>query len=216
LDNLFQKIKESDMNEVKLIVKGDTDGSVEALCDSFQKLGTEEVAVNIIRKAVGGVNEADVNMASASDAVIIGFHVRANSAAKKLAEDQEIEIKLYQIIYEAIEDLQKAMSGMLAPELKEKYLGTALVKQVFRIKKVGAVAGCYVEKGAMTNSGKVRLYRSDILIHEGELAVLKHYADEVKEVKAGSECGIRIENYNDIKDGDVLENYIIEEIARKL
>ncbi len=180
LDNLFQKIKESDMNEIKLIVKGDTDGSVEALCDSFQKLSTEEVKVNIIRKAVGGINEADVNMASASDAVIIGFHVRANSAAKKLAEDESIEIKLYQIIYEAIEDMQKALSGMLAPELKEKYLGTALVKQVFKIKKVGSIAGCYVEKGAMTNSGKVRLYRNDIMVHEGELAVLKHYADELK------------------------------------
>jgi translation initiation factor IF-2 len=216
LDNLFQKIKESDMNEVKLIVKADTDGSVEALCDSFQKLSTEEVKVNIIRKAVGGINEADVNMASASDAVIIGFHVRANSAAKRLADDENIEIKIYQIIYEAIEDLQKAMSGMLAPELKEKYLGTALVKQVFRIKKVGSVAGCYVEKGMMTNSGRVRLYRNDIMIHEGELAVLKHYADEVKEVKAGSECGIRIDNYNDIKEGDILENFIIEEIARKI
>jgi translation initiation factor IF-2 len=216
LDNLFQKIKESDMHTVKLVVKGDTDGSVEALCDSFQKLATDEVNVNIIRKAVGGINEADVNMASASDAVIIGFHVRANSAAKKLAEDEKVEIKLYQIIYEAIEDLQKAMSGLLAPELKEKYLGTALVKQVFKIKKVGSVAGCYVEKGMMTNSGKVRLYRDDIMIHEGVLASLKHYADEVPEVKAGSECGIRIENYNDIKEGDVLENYIIEEIARKL
>ncbi len=216
LDNLFQKIKEHSMNEIKLIVKGDTDGSVEALCDSFQKLSTEEVVVNIIRKAVGGINEADVNMASASDAIIIGFHVRANNTAKKMAEDEGVEIKLYHIIYEAIEDIQNAMQGMLSPEMVEKYMGTAVVKQVFKIKKVGTIAGCAVEKGRITNTGFVRLYRDDIMIHEGKLSSLKHYANEVKEVKAGSECGIGIDSYNDIKEGDVIENFIVEEVARKL
>ncbi len=216
LDNLFQRIKEDNMNEIKLIVKADTDGSVEALCDSFQKLGTDEILVNVIRRGVGGINEADVSLASASDGIIIGFHVRANSAAKKLAEDENVEIKLYQIIYEAIEDLQKAMLGMLAPEQVEVYRGTALVKQVFKIKKVGVIAGCYVEKGSMTNEGMVRVYRNDIMIHEGKLASLKHYANEVKEVKAGSECGIGIEDYNDIKEGDHIENYVIQEVARKL
>ncbi|MCD4796775.1 MAG: translation initiation factor IF-2 [Candidatus Cloacimonetes bacterium] len=216
LDNLFQKIKEHEMSEIKLIVKGDTDGSVEALCDSFQKLSTEDVVVNIIHKAVGGINEADVNLASASDALIIGFHVRANSVAKKSAEDEKVEIRIYQIIYEAIEDIKLSMQGLLAPEFKEKYLGTAMVKQVFKIKNVGTIAGVTVEKGIITNSGKVRLYRNDILVHEGELSSLKHYSEEVKQVKAGSECGIGIADYNDIKEGDLIENYIIEEIQRKL
>lgn len=216
LDNLFQRIKEDKMNEIKLIVKADTDGSVEALCDSFQKLSTDEIMVNVIRRGVGGINEADVSLASASDGIIIGFHVRANNSAKKLAEDENVEIKLYQIIYEAIEDLQSAMLGMLEPEDVEVYRGTALVKQAFRIKKVGVIAGCYVEKGTMTNEGMVRVYRNDIMIHEGKLASLKHYANEVKEVKSGSECGIGIENYNDIKEGDHIENYVIQQVARKL
>ena len=216
LDNLFQKIKENTMSEIKLIVKADTDGSVEALCDSFQKLGTNDVAVNIIHKGVGGINEADVNLAAASDAIIIGFQVRANNATKKMAEEENIEIKLYQIIYEAIEDIQNAMQGMLAPDLVERLLGTAVVKQAFRIKKVGTIAGCAVEKGVITNAGQVRLYRNDILIHDGRLSSLKHYSEEVKEVRAGSECGIGIDAFNDIKEGDIIENYIREEVARKL
>ena len=216
LDNLFQKIKEHEMSEIKLIVKGDTDGSVEALCDSFQKLSSDEVIVNIIHKAVGGINEVDINLAAASDAIIIGFHVRANSIAKKLAEDEKVEIKLYQVIYEAIEDIELAMQGLLAPELKEVFLGSAVVKQVFKIKNVGTIAGVAVEKGTIRNTGKVRLYRNDIMIHEGELSSLKHYADEVDEVKAGSECGIGITGYNDIKENDVIENYIVEKVIRKL
>jgi len=216
LDNLFQRIKENKMSEIKLIVKADTDGSVEALCDSFQKLSTDEVLVNIIRKAVGGINEADVNMASASDAIIIGFHVRAGTAAKKLAEDEKVEIKLYQIIYEAIEEIESAMTGMLKPKFEEKYMGTATVKQAFRIKKVGTIAGVAVEKGVIRNEGVVRVYRNDIVIHEGKLSSLKHYSEEVEELKAGTEGGIGIENFNDIKADDVIENYIVEEIKRKL
>lgn len=216
LGNLFQRIKENEMSEIKLIVKADTDGSVEALCDSFQKLSTEEVLVNIIRKAVGGVNEADVNMASASDAIIIGFHVRAGTAAKKLAEDENVEIKLYQIIYEAIEEIESAMTGMLKPKFEEKYMGTAAVKQAFRIKKVGTIAGVAVEKGVIRNEGVVRIYRNDIVIHEGTLSSLKHYSEEVAELKAGTEGGIGIENFNDIKAGDIIENYIVEEVERKL
>ena len=216
LDNLFQKIKEHEMSEIKLIVKGDTDGSIEALCDSFQKLSTDEVLMNIIHKAVGGINEADVNLASASNAIIIGFHVRASNMAKKLAEEENVEIKVYQIIYEAIEDIELAMQGLLAPEFQEKYLGSAVVKQIFKIKKVGTIAGVTVEKGIIRNTGKVRLYRDDIMIYEGELSSLKHYADEVEEVKAGSECGIGIQGYNDIKEGDIIENFIVEEVVRKL
>ncbi|MDP8203082.1 MAG: translation initiation factor IF-2 [Candidatus Tenebribacter mawsonii] len=216
LDNLFQRIKEDQMSEIKLIVKADTDGSVEALCDSFQKLSTEDVVVNIIRKAVGGINEADVNMASASDAIIIGFHVRAGTSAKKLAEDENVEIKLYQIIYEAIEEIESAMTGMLKPKFEEKYLGTAVVKQAFRIKGVGVIAGVAVEKGAIHNDGVVRIYRNDIIIHEGKLSSLKHYSEEVKELKAGTEGGIGIEKFNDIKTADIIENYIVKEVARKL
>ncbi len=216
LDNLFQKIKENKMSEVKLVVKGDTDGSVGALCDSFQKLSTDEVVVNIIRKAVGGINEADINLAAASNAIIIGFHVRAQSKAQKLAEQENVQIKLYQIIYEAIEDVKNAMSGMLEPEHIEKTLGNAIVKQVFKITGVGAIAGCSVEKGKITNKGKVRLFRNDILVHEGNLDSLKHYKNDAKEVIAGRECGIGIENYNDIKEGDIIENYIIAEKKRKL
>ncbi|MCF7858474.1 MAG: translation initiation factor IF-2 [Candidatus Cloacimonetes bacterium] len=216
LDNLFQRIKEDNMSEIKLIVKADTDGSVEALCDSFQKLSTDEVIVNIIRKAVGGINEADVNMASASDAIIIGFHVRAGTSAKKLAEDEKVEIKLYQIIYEAIEEIQSAMTGLLKPKFSENYLGTAVVKKVFKIKNVGTIGGVAVEKGAIRNEGVVRVYRNDIIVHEGKLSSLKHYSEEVKEIKAGTEGGIGIEKFNDIKEGDVIENYIVEELERKL
>ncbi|MCD6176639.1 MAG: translation initiation factor IF-2 [Candidatus Cloacimonetes bacterium] len=216
LDNLFQRIKENQMSEIKLIVKADTDGSVEALCDSFQKLSTDEVVVHIIRKAVGGINDADVNMASASNAIIIGFHVRAGTSAKKLAEDENVEIKLYQIIYEAIEEIESAMTGMLKPKFVEKYFGTAIVKQVFRIKGVGTIAGVTVEKGVIRNTGVIRIYRNDIIIHEGKLASLKHYSEEVKELKAGTEGGIGIENYNDIKTDDIIENYIVEEVERKL
>ncbi|MCD4819884.1 MAG: translation initiation factor IF-2 [Candidatus Cloacimonetes bacterium] len=216
LSNIFQKIKESKTSEIKLIVKGDTDGSVEALCDSFQKLGTDEVMVNIIRKSVGGINEADVHLAKASDALIIGFHVRANSSAQKLADTEKVSIHIYQIIYEAIDTIKLAMQGMLAPTFEEKVLGRALIKQIFRIKKVGLIAGCFVEKGVIRKETKMRLFRNDIKIYEGNLATLKHFSEEVKEVKAGSDCGIALENFSDIKENDILENYLIEEIERKL
>ena len=214
LDNLFQKIKDQELAEIKMIVKGDTDGSVEALCDSFQKLSNEEVQVSIIHKGVGGITEADVNMASASDAFIIGFHVRPSSASRKLAEDEGVELKIYHIIYEAIEDLQKAMVGMLAPELKEVFVGSAEVRQAFRIKKLGTIAGCFVDKGSIKSDCKIRLFRNNILVHDGTISSLKHFSQDVKEVKAGSECGIGIENFNDIKDGDSIECYRIEEVSR--
>jgi len=216
LDNLFQKIKEHEMSELRIIVKADTDGSVEALCDSFQKLSTEEVMLNIIHRAVGGINEADVHLASASDAIIVGFHVRANSTAKKLAEDEKIQITIYHVIYDAIEDIQRAMEGMLSPELKEIFLGNALVKQIFKIKKVGTIAGCFIEKGVITKDAKIRLFRNNIMIHEGKIISLKHFSEEVNEVRAGSECGIGIEHYNDLKEGDVIEAFKVEEISRKL
>jgi len=216
MSNLFQKIKEHNMNEVKLIVKADTDGSMEALCDSFEKLSNDEVMVNIIRRGVGGIIEADVNLAITSEAIIIGFQVRTNSQAKVLAEDNNVEIKNYRVIYDAIEDLRKAISGMLEPIFAEKFLGNARVKEVFRIRKVGAIAGCAVEKGVIRKSALVKLYRNDSVVFEGKISSLKHYAEDAAEVKVGTDCGIGIENFNDIKEGDIIEAYEMEEVERKL
>jgi translation initiation factor IF-2 len=216
LNNLFQKIKEHEMSDIRLIIKADTDGSVDVLADSLQKLSNDEVVVNIIRKAVGGINEADVSLASASDAIILGFHVRTSNAAKKLAEEEKIDIRIYHIIYELIDHVKSAMQGMLKPLYEEKYLGSAIIRQLFRIKKVGVIAGCYVEKGIIKKDSKIRIFRNDVMIHEGNLATLKHFAELAVEVKAGSECGISVEGYNDIKEGDVVENYVVEQVTRKL
>jgi translation initiation factor IF-2 len=216
LNNLFSKIKQNEMSELRLIVKADTDGSVEAVCDSLQKLSNDEVMVNIIRKSVGGIMEADVNLASASDAIIIGFHVRANAKAKKLSEELNIEIKTYQIIFDAINDIKSAMQGMLAPEIKEKFVGQLLVKQTFKIKKVGTIAGCFVEKGSAIKTGLARVFRDDVNIHEGKIGSLKHFDQEVNEIKAGSDCGVTLKDFNDIKENDVIEIYINEEIKRDL
>ncbi len=216
LQNIFARIKEDQMSELKLIIKGDTDGSVEALADSFQKLSNEEVAVNIIHKSVGGINEADVSLASASDAIIIGFHVRANQQAKKVAEDENVEIKIYQVIYAAIDDVKKGLEGMLKPEFEEKALGTVAIRQLFKMKKLGNIAGCYVEKGSIQRSCNVRLYRNDVLIYEGKLGSLKHYQNEASEVKAGTDCGLTLDNYQDIREGDVLECYTIQQVEKKL
>lgn len=216
LQNIFARIKEDQINELNIIIKADTDGSLEALSDSFQKQSNEEVAVNIIHRSVGGINEADVSLAAASDAIIIGFHVRANAQAKKLAEDERVEIKLYQVIYQAIDDIRSALEGMLKPEFEDKILGSVVVRQIFKIKKIGTIAGCYVEKGVIQRNCNIRLYRSDVLVHEGKLASLKHYQNEASEVKAGSECGLMIENYSDIHEGDIVECYTIQTIAKKL
>jgi len=216
LQNIFARIKEDQINELNLIIKADTDGSVEALADSFQKLSNEEVMVNIIHKSVGGINEADVSLASASNAIIIGFHVRANQQAKKMAEDERVEIKSYQVIYNAIDDVHSALEGMLKPEFEEKALGTVAIRQIFKIKKLGTIAGCYVEKGVIQRNCNIRLFRNDVLIHEGKLASLKHYQNEASEVKAGSDCGLTIEGYNDLRESDVIECYTIHQIEKKL
>ncbi len=216
LTNLFSKIKENEMSELRLIIKADTDGSVEAICDALQKLSNEEVMVNVIRKSVGGIMEADVNLASASDAIILGFHVRANAKAKKLAEELSVEVKLYSIIFDAIEDIKSAMSGMLAPEIREKFIGQVLVKQTFKIKKVGTVAGCFVEKGSAIKTGLARVFRDDVKIHEGRIASLKHFDLEVNEIKAGSDCGITLKDFNDVKENDIIEIYLNEEFKRDI
>lgn len=216
LHNIFDRIKENETLAIDLIVKADTDGSVEALCDSFEKLSTDKVRVQIIRKAVGGINEADVSLAAASNAIIIGFHVRTNGKAERLAELEGVEIKLYHIIYDAIEDLRSAMEGMLAPKIVEQATGSARIKEVFKVKKIGNVAGCAVESGYIVNSGKARIYRDDVLLYEGKLSSLKHFANDVKTVRAGTECGIGFENFNDLKKGDIIESYIEVEEKQKL
>lgn len=216
LHNIFDRIKANETLTIDLIVKADTDGSVEALCDSFEKLSTEKIKVQIIRKAVGGINEADVSLASASNAIILGFHVRTNGKAQKQADVEKVEIKLYHIIYDAIEELRSAMEGMLAPKLVEKATGSARVKEVFKIKKLGNIAGCAVESGYIENSGKARIYRNDVMLYEGKLSSLKHFSNDVKVVKAGTECGIGFENYNDLKEGDVIESFIEVEEKQKL
>lgn len=215
-ENLFMKIKEKEKSDIKLIVKADTDGSVEAFCDAIQKLSNDEVMVNIIHKGVGAIVEADVNLAIASNALIVGFHVRADNKAKKLAEDNNVEIKTYQIIYEGINDIKKALEGLIEPDYKEVFVGSAVVKQIFKIKGVGVIAGCAVDKGKILKNSIARLYRNNGLIFQGKLSSLKHFAEDVSEVKAGSECGIGIHNFNDIKEGDIIEAYIEEEVQRTL
>ncbi len=216
LQNIFARIKEDQINNLNVILKTDTDGSAEALADSFQKLSNDEVSVNIIHKSVGGITEADVSLASASDAIIIGFHVRYGQVAKKLAEDEGIQIKLYQVIYDAIDDVRAALEGMLTPTIEEQSIGSATVKQVFKIKKIGTIAGCQVDRGIIQSNCLIRLYRNDVLITEDKLSSLKHYANDVKEVRAGIECGLSLVSFSDIKEGDIIEAYIEQEVAKKL
>lgn len=214
LDNLYDKIKLKEMTDLRLIVKADMDGSLEAFCDSLQKLSTDEVLVNIIHKSVGSIVEADINLAAASEAIIIGFQVRTENKAKKLAEDLNIEIRTYQVIYDGINDIQLALEGLTEPEYEEKFIGSANVKEIFRIKGVGNIAGCAVDKGVIRNDSILRLYRDNGLIYEGKVSSLKHFSNDVEEVRAGSECGIGIQNFNDIKEGDIIEAYKLEEVKK--
>ena len=216
LDEIGRRLAIGNFQELNIIVKGDVDGSIEALSDSLLKLSTEEIQVNIIHKAVGQISESDVMLASASDAVIIGFQVRPSVIARKLAEKEEIDIRLYSIIYDAINDLKDAMQGMLSPEIREEITGTVDVQEVFKITKVGTIAGCLVTNGKVYRDSKVRIIREGIVIHTGKLDVLKRFKDEAKEVVSGLECGISIKNFNDIKVGDVIEVFKETEIARKL
>ncbi len=216
LDEIGRRIALGDFKELNLIIKGDVDGSVEALSDSLQKLSTENVNVNIIHKAVGQISDTDVNLASASDAIIIGFNVRPSASARRLAEQDQVQIKTYSIIYDVINDVKEAMEGMLSPEIKEEVTGTAEVRETFKISKIGTVAGCMVTSGKIYNHSKVRLIREGIVIYDGELASLKRFKDDVKEVSKGYECGLMIKNYNNIEVGDVVEAYQSYEVKRKL
>jgi len=216
LDDIGKRIQIGDFQELNLIVKGDVDGSVEAVSDSLLKLSTEKIQVNVIHKGVGQISEADVTLASASDAIIIGFQVRPSAIARKAAEREGIDIRLYSVIYKAIEEIEEAMKGMLAPEFKEEVLGTAEIRETFRISKVGTIAGCFVTEGKLLRNAKVRVIRDGIVKYDGELGSLKRFKDDVKEVKVNYECGLNIDKYNDLKVGDVIEAYHEVEVAPKL
>jgi len=216
LEEIGRRLAIGDFKELNVIVKGDVDGSIEALTDSLLKLSTEEIAVNVIHKAVGAISESDVLLASASDAIIIGFQVRPTGQARKIAETEEIDIRLYSIIYQAIEEMKDAMEGMLSPDIIEEVLGTAEVRDIFKISKVGTIAGSFVLEGNITRSAKVRLIRDGIVIYNGKLATLKRFKDDVKEVKFGYECGMALEKFNDLQVGDQFEAYHEVEVAKKL
>ena len=211
LDDLFSKVSSGDLKNLNIIVKADVQGSVEAVKQSLVELSNEEVKVNVIHAAVGAISETDVSLADSSNSIIIGFNVRPDSKAKNLAEQSKIDIKIYRVIYEAIEDIKKALKGMLAPKLEDVYLGKAEVRETFKITGVGMVAGCYVTEGKILRSGKLRIYRDDVMICEGNVLQLKRFKDDVKEVQQGYECGMSIENFNDIKVGDFIECYTVQE-----
>jgi len=213
MEDMFAQIKAGEIQEFPVVIKADVQGSVEALAGTLEKLGNDDIKVRILHSAVGGINESDVTLAKASNALIIGFNVRANAMARDLARRDNQEIRYYSIIYDVAEDMKKALSGMLAPELREKFIGYAEVRQAFNITKVGRVAGCYITEGIVRRGAKVRLLRDNVVIHEGALSQLKRFKDDAKEVREGYECGMSFENYNDIQVGDVIECYEIEEIA---
>ncbi|MFT5072550.1 MAG: translation initiation factor IF-2, partial [Chitinophagales bacterium] len=216
LDEIGRRIALGQFKELNVILKGDVDGSVEALSDSFSKLSTEEIQINIIHKGVGAITETDVMLASASDAIIIGFNVRPAGNARQLADKEEIDIRYYSIIYAAIDDLKDAMEGMLAPEMKEEILGTAEIREIFKISKVGSIAGCMVMDGKISRNSRIRIIREGVVVHAGELIALKRFKDDVKEVAKGYDCGIQIKGYNDIEERDVIEAYHEVAIKKKL
>jgi len=216
LDEIGRRLAIGDFKELNLIVKGDVDGSIEALADSLLNLSTEQIAIRVVHKGVGAISEADVNLASASDAIIVGFQVRPTLGARKLAEQEEIDIRLYSIIYKAIDEIKSAMEGMLSPDIEEKILGSAEIRETFDITKVGTIAGCYVLDGTIKRSSKIRVIRDGIVVHTGTLGSLKRFKDDVKEVKNNYECGLNIDKFNDIKQGDIIEAFEEVEVARKL
>ncbi len=216
LDEIGRRIAIGDFQELNVIIKGDVDGSIEALADSLEKLSTEKIQVNIIHKSVGQISESDVMLATASDAIIVGFQVRPSAGARKLAETEQIDIRLYSIIYDAIEEMKSAMEGMLKPKVEEQVVASVEIRDIFKISKVGTIAGCMVTEGKIQRNNKVRVIREGVVMYDGELGSLKRFKDDVKEVASGYECGLNIENYNDIKVGDVIEAYEEVEVKQSL
>jgi len=216
LDQIFDRIQAGEVKEIPVVIKGDVQGSVEAIIQSAHNLGTDEVSVRVLHSGVGAINESDVTLAQASGAMLVGFNVRANTQARQLAASEGADIRYYAIIYDLVDDLKSMLSGMLAPQIRETFLGNAAIKEVFNITKVGRVAGCDVTEGVVRRGSSVRLLRDDVVIHEGKLSTLKRFKDEVREVTQGFECGMAFENYQDLKEGDVIECFDVEEIARTL
>ena len=216
LDQMMQQLKDTELKELPIVVKADVQGSAEAISQAVDKLGTDEVCGRVVHTAVGGITESDITLAAASNASILGFNVRANSQARNLADEQGVEIRYYNVIYDLVDDMKAAMSGMLSPYLRETMLGNAEILEIFNVSKSGKVAGCKVTDGLVRRGASVRLIRDSVVIHEGELSSLRRFKDEVKEINAGQECGMAFENYEDLKQGDVIECYEVEEIARTL
>lgn len=216
LDNLYDSIQAGDMQELKVIIRGDVHGSVEALQVALEKLSTSEIRLKVIDASAGAITDSAVNLAAASNAIIIGFHVRPTPKAQELAEKQKVEVRKYNIIYDVVEDIKSAMEGMLSPDITEEVVGTVEVRDTFKVPKIGLIAGCYVTSGKITRGAKVRVFRNSVQIHDGVINSLKRFKDDAKEVATGYECGIGIENFNDLETGDVIEVYILKEVAKKL
>ena len=216
LDDLFEKIKEGEVKELNIVLKADVQGSIEALSDSLLKLSTGEVKLKIIHSSTGAITETDIMLASASGAIVIGFNVRANPRVTEIAEKEKVDVRYYDVIYKVTEDIQLAMTGLLEPVYKENVIGRVDIKEIFHVPKIGTVAGCYVTDGHIERSAKVRLLRDEVVVFDGKMATLRRFKDDVKEVQSGYECGIGLENFQDIKPGDVFEVYEMEEVEREL
>ncbi|MCB1960630.1 MAG: translation initiation factor IF-2, partial [Rhodocyclaceae bacterium] len=216
LENMFEQMAEGEVKSLALIIKADVQGSQEALVHALQKLSTEEVRVKVIHGGVGAISESDINLAQASGAVVIGFNTRADTGARRLADTFGIDLRYYNIIYDAVDDVKSALSGMLSPEKREEVIGMVEVRQVFKVSKVGTIAGCYVLEGQVKRGAKVRVLRSNVVLHTGDLDSLKRFKDDVKEVKAGYECGLSLSHFNDIEEGDHIEVFEVREVARSL
>ena len=214
LDDLFSQIQEGEVKDLNIIVKADVQGSVEAVKQNLEKISNEEVRVRVIHGGVGAINESDIMLASTSNAIVVGFNVRPDPVAKGLAERNKVDMRMYRVIYECMEEIEAAMKGMLAPKFKEVELGRVEVRKVYKISNVGIVAGCYVTEGRVTRNAQLRLVRDGIVIHEGEIASLQRFKDSVKEVVAGYECGITLEKFTDIKPDDIFECFEMQEIER--
>jgi translation initiation factor IF-2 len=216
LEQMMSQISQTGRKEFPILVKADVQGSAEAIVQALEKVGNDEIRARVVHYAVGGVSESDVSLAAASGAVVLGFNVRANGQARDAAQQQGIEIRYYNIIYDLVDDIKLAMAGKLAPELRETFIGNARILEVFNITKVGKVAGCLVTEGSVQRGNKVRLIRDNVVIHEGSLSTLKRFKDEVKEVNSGTECGMAFENYQDMRAGDIIECFKVEKVARTL
>ena len=216
MKDLHAQIEKGELSSLRIILKSDVQGSVEALCDSLKKLATEEVSLEVIHSGSGGINENDVNLAAASNALILGLHVRPTATARSLAEREGVDIHTYQLIYEAIDQTKKAMEGLLKPEFKEVFSGRCRVKQIFKIPDVGTVAGCSVYDGKIPRDSNVRILRDNVIIYEGKISSLKRFKDDVKEVSAGFECGVGFEKFSNIKEDDEIESFVMERVERKL